>query len=149
MTTTQTHTGRMEAQFRLWGAKLDDLVARTEEAGTEAKLDYRKSIDALKAQRRAAQARLDEFKTASGGKWEAFKVGLERARNELVVAFKSLSNAGTATQTSPDPVKGAWDQVRRRSARTTPSKMLKGSRTSSTNPSRRSPATAGTRSRRR
>ena len=88
----EPHVGKMEAQLRQWGAKLDELLATAEAAGTEAKADYRKHIDELRAKHQAAQAKLDELKAAGSDKWETLKAGVEGAWNELDVAFKKLSN---------------------------------------------------------
>ena len=88
----ETHVGKMETQLGQWGAKLDELVAKAEEAGTEAKSDYRKHIDDLKAKHQVAQAKLDELRAAGSEEWETFKVGVESACNELEAAFKKLTN---------------------------------------------------------
>ena len=90
--TMEAHVGKMEKKLKHWGAKLDELVARADEAGAEAKLDYRKGIDDLKAKHRAARAKLDELKTAGSDKWETFKDGVESAWTELEVAFTKLTN---------------------------------------------------------
>ena len=92
MEARQVHVGKMEARLRQWGAKLDELAAKCDESGTEARFDYRKRIDDLKAKHQAAQAKLDELKTAGSDKWETLKAGVESAWGELEVAFKKLTN---------------------------------------------------------
>jgi hypothetical protein len=92
MKVEEANVGKMETQLQQWGAKLDELVAQLEEAGTEAKLDYRERIDALKAKHRLAQSQLDELKAARNEKWETVKTGLEGAWNELEFAFQKLTN---------------------------------------------------------
>jgi hypothetical protein len=92
METRGAHVGRMETQLQQWGAKLDEFVAKADEAGAEAKIDYRKGIDDLKAKHRGAQGKLDELKAAGSEKWETLKAGVESAWNELDVAFKKLRN---------------------------------------------------------
>jgi hypothetical protein len=91
METREAHVGKMEAQLQQWGAKLDELAAKAEAVGADAKLDYRKRIDDLRAKHQAAQARLHELKTAGSTRWEAFKASAESARNELEIAFKKLT----------------------------------------------------------
>jgi hypothetical protein len=88
----EANVGKMETQLQQWGAKLDELVAQAEAAGTEAKLDYRERINALKAKHRLARSQLDELKAARNEKWETLKTGLEGAWNELEVAFKKLTS---------------------------------------------------------
>jgi hypothetical protein len=92
MITAEANVGKMEAQLSHWGAKLDELVAKAEEAGGEVKVDYRKRIDELKAKHQAAHSKLEEFKAAGNGKWEHFKTGVESAWVELENAFKELKH---------------------------------------------------------
>jgi hypothetical protein len=87
----EAHIGKMETQLKQWGAKLDELVAKAERAGTEAKIDYRKRIDDLKSKHKAAQSKLDELRAGGSEKWETLKAGVESAWNELEVAFKKMT----------------------------------------------------------
>ena len=57
MERVEGHVGKMEAQLKQWGAKLDELVARAEEVSAEAKIERRKRIEDLKAKYQAAQSR--------------------------------------------------------------------------------------------
>ncbi len=84
------HVAKMETRLEQYGARLDRLVAKAKEAGAEAKTDYRKRIQDLKAKYRAAQSRLDELRAAGSGKWDTVKAGVESAWAELEAAFKRL-----------------------------------------------------------
>ena len=92
MEDTQGHVGKMEAQLKHWGAKLDAIVAKAEKAGTQVKIERRKRVDDLKAKYQAAQSKLSELKAAGSGKWEVLKTGVESAWNELEAAFRKLRN---------------------------------------------------------
>jgi peptidoglycan hydrolase CwlO-like protein len=92
MEKTEDHVGKLETQLKQWGARLDELVAKADRAGTAARIDNRKRIDDLKAKVHAAQAKLDEVKTAGSEKWETLKTGVESAWSELELAFKKLKN---------------------------------------------------------
>jgi uncharacterized coiled-coil DUF342 family protein len=92
MDSVEDNVGKMETQLKKWGAKLDELIAKADEAGAEAKVDYRKRIDDLKAKHHAATIKLDELKAAGSEKWETFKGGIESAWGELETAFKKLTN---------------------------------------------------------
>jgi peptidoglycan hydrolase CwlO-like protein len=92
MEKTEQDLGKLETQLQQWGAKLDEFVAKADRAGTAARIDNRKRIDELKAKVRAAQAKLDEVKTAGSEKWETLKAGVETAWNDLEIAFKKLRN---------------------------------------------------------
>ena len=91
METMEAQVGKMETQLKQWGAKLDHLVARAGVAGADAKIDYRKGLDDLKAKHKVVQAKLDELKTAGTDEWKTFKIGVESAWHELEVAFKKLT----------------------------------------------------------
>ena len=86
------HVGKLEAQLKQWGAKLDQLVAKAEKAGAEVKIERRKYIDDLKAKVQAARSKLAEVKAAGGEKWGVLKTGVESAWNEIEAAFKKLKN---------------------------------------------------------
>jgi peptidoglycan hydrolase CwlO-like protein len=92
MEKTEDKVGKLEAQLKQWGARLDELVAKADRAGTAARIDNRKRIDDLKAKVHAAQAKLDEVKAAGSEKWETLKTGVESAWSELELAFKKLKN---------------------------------------------------------
>jgi hypothetical protein len=91
MPTVEWHVGRMEAELRQWGTRLDNLLAMAEVFGTAARIDYRKRLDDLKAKYNAAEARLIELKTAGSGKWDAQMGGVETAWSELAKAFTKLA----------------------------------------------------------
>lgn len=84
--------GKMEGQLKHWGSKLDDLVAKAEKADNDAKSNYYKQIDNLKAKYHAAQTKLDEVKKGGHEKWEGFKTGIELAWKDLESAFKGLKD---------------------------------------------------------
>jgi hypothetical protein len=114
METTHGHVGKMEAQWQQWGARLDQLVAKAEAAGSGAKADYQSHLEELKAKCHVARGRLvalkaaggenwetfkslgsdnwETFKAAGGESWETFKVGLESTWEELEAAYKKLTN---------------------------------------------------------
>jgi hypothetical protein len=86
--------GRIETRLRHLGAKLDKLVVKADEAGTDLKVDYRKQIDHIKDKHAVVQSKLDAFKAASGQKWDNFKGGVEVAWHDLENAFKALKQGG-------------------------------------------------------
>jgi len=92
MENTQGHVGKMETQLKQWGARLDQIVAKAEKAGTEVNVERRKCVDELKAKYQAAQSKFGEFKAAGSEKWEIFKTGVESAWSDLEAAFKKLKN---------------------------------------------------------
>jgi cob(I)alamin adenosyltransferase len=81
---------KLQDQLTLWGAKLNELVAKVEVAGQETKIDARKHLDEMKAKLKVAQAKLDEAKAAGADKWDRFKSGVESSWKELEGAFQKL-----------------------------------------------------------
>ena len=78
---------KMEAQFREWGAKIDELKAKADKAEAGAKIEYIKQLDVLKAKRDAAQTKLGEIRAAGEDAWEGMKSGVEGAWTELKAAI--------------------------------------------------------------
>ena len=92
MKNMETHVGKMEKQLKHWGARLDEVAAEAEKAGSEVKVDCNKNIDELKAKYKAAQSRLHAFRASGSKNWESFKTDVESAWNELEVDFKKLTS---------------------------------------------------------
>jgi hypothetical protein len=90
MESTGQEVGKIETRLRQLGAKLDRLVAKADEAGSEAKVEYRKSIDHIKDKHAIVQGKLDAYKAANGQKWDNFKGGVETAWHDLEDAFKAI-----------------------------------------------------------
>jgi hypothetical protein len=109
MQMVEANTGKMEAQLRNWGVKLDKVMARAEAAGTGVKIEYRKGVDDLKAKYKVAQSKFDECKAAGSAKWGIFKTGLEAAWNDLESAFRKLGKSSVeadhaqTSKTEPQP----------------------------------------------
>lgn len=105
MKTVVANAGKMEAELRQWGVKLDKLIAKAEAAGTEVKSDYRKGVEDLKGKYKVAQSKFTESKAAGGAKWGILKTGLEAAWNDLEAAFKKMGKSSVeamrANQASP------------------------------------------------
>ena len=89
METVGQEVGRIETRLRQLGAKLDKLVAKADEAGTETTTDYRRSIDHIKDKQAVVQSKLNAYRAANGQKWDNFKGGVEIAWRDLADAFKA------------------------------------------------------------
>lgn len=92
METVEADVGKMEAELEQWGARLDNLQAMAQLAGTAAGIDHRQRLDDLKEKYDAAEAKLTELKAAGSSKWEVFQGGVETAWRELANAFTRLAN---------------------------------------------------------
>jgi len=90
METAGQELGEIETRLRQLGAKLDRMVAKADEVGTDANTDYRKRIDRVRDKQALVQSRLDAYRAANGQKWESFKGGVETAWRELADAYKAI-----------------------------------------------------------
>ncbi len=86
----EANVGKMEKQLKIWGAEIDGLAVKADEAGTEVGTTHRRRVDNLKAKYRVAQSKLAELKAAGDGKWDTLETGIESAWNDLRVAFRDL-----------------------------------------------------------
>jgi hypothetical protein len=91
-TSVDKTVSKLEGQLKLWGTRLNELVAKAEVAGHETKIDARKRLDEVKAKLKVAQSKLDEAKAAGGDKWNTFKSGIESSWKELEGAFQKLTH---------------------------------------------------------
>lgn len=91
MKTMDAQLGKREAQLKLWGAKLDELVARAERAGSGVETDFHMRVDALKTQYQGAQLKLDGIRVGGVEKWESIKADVESTWHELDIGFKELT----------------------------------------------------------
>jgi Flp pilus assembly protein TadB len=79
---------QMEARYKLWGAKIDELEAAGENRRVQAKLDRKSRLDDLRARRQLARTKLDELKAAGSEKWESFRAGVDQAASDLDAALR-------------------------------------------------------------
>ena len=91
METVEAHVGKMQAELERWGARLDDLVAKADAAGTGAKIDYRARLEDAMASYDIAKARFAELKASGNDKWETLRGGIEAAWSDLEDNLKKLA----------------------------------------------------------
>ena len=80
---------KLEARLDQWRADIDKLEAKAAEAQADARIEYKKQIEALRGKQKEARAKLDELDKASGEAWKDLKSGLETAWDDLGRAVKS------------------------------------------------------------
>lgn len=91
-TNIDSNVSRLEDQLELWGARLNELVAKAEVAGQESKIDARRHLDDIKQKLADAHTKLDQVKAAGGDKWDDFKTGVEASWKDLEGAFHKLTH---------------------------------------------------------
>jgi hypothetical protein len=92
---------KIETRLRQFGTKLDRLAAQAAAGGADAQLEYRKQIDHIRDKHTVVRDKLRAFRAANGQKWDSFRVGVERAWQELERAFRT-SSQGLPPPDPPD-----------------------------------------------
>ena len=92
MTSENPYEQKLQAQLDEWSAEIDKLKAKADKAEADARIDYEKQIEELKAMQNAAYQKLNEFRKAGDAATEDMKSGIEKAFNALNDAIKSASS---------------------------------------------------------
>jgi len=69
----------MESQIRKWDAEVDKLKARGDMMSAEARIKYEEQLAAMRANRNAANKKLQEMRTASEAAWQNMQAGMDGA----------------------------------------------------------------------
>ena len=77
----------MEEQLRHLGAKIDELVSKGGKATAEAKAEYTRQADILRAKEGEARKKLKELSVASDAAWHGLRDGLDKSWQELKSAW--------------------------------------------------------------
>ena len=84
------YVDKMEARLKLWSARFEELAVRADKAGVG---DFSAHIDELKTKQAAAQAKLEELKTAGSGQWEHFRTAIWITWNELENTYSDFQKS--------------------------------------------------------
>lgn len=74
---------KMEAQLKEWGAQINLLEAKVENAGADLKVKRAKQLHELRAKEQAASEKLKELEKASGEAWEQVKKTADKLWEDL------------------------------------------------------------------
>jgi hypothetical protein len=83
MSKRDAYVKRMQAQLDEWNRELDGLEAKAKKADAEARAEYEKRLEDVRAKRDDALARMEEFKNASDDAFEEIRDGVEKAWSDL------------------------------------------------------------------
>lgn len=87
-----THQGEMESQLKDWGAKLDELKAKADQAGADAEANLNQKIEELTAKRDEMAQNLENLKNSSDEAWESMEAGLKSAWEEIGKSFEEATS---------------------------------------------------------
>jgi hypothetical protein len=88
MNAKEAYQQKFDAQLREWGAKIDVLKAKADQATAGAKIEYYEQIEELRFKQAAAQKKFEEFRDAGEQAWEELKPGLEHAWDDFKSAVE-------------------------------------------------------------
>jgi chromosome segregation ATPase len=92
MADRQTKQGQMETTLKEWGAKIDELKAKADEAGEDAQADIDSKIKYLEERKAEMQSNLEKLKASSDDAWESVVSGFQGAWTELGNAFEEAAS---------------------------------------------------------
>jgi len=91
METKESYKQKMEAQLNEWGAQINLLAAKAENAEADAKLKYAQEIDKLHAKQHQAAEKLKELESASGDAWKEVKDTADKLWDDLKVGITNTT----------------------------------------------------------
>ena len=74
---------KMAAQLKEWGAQINLLEAKVENAGADMKIKHTEALRGLRAKQRAASEKMQELEKASGEAWEQAKLTADKIWEDL------------------------------------------------------------------
>jgi predicted RNase H-like nuclease (RuvC/YqgF family) len=83
----EAYVQKLRAKVDEWNAEMDRLAAKADQAEAEAKIDYHRRLEALRAKRREIEDKLAQLQQAGEGSWEDLKQGLENSWEILKKSF--------------------------------------------------------------
>jgi nucleotide-binding universal stress UspA family protein len=83
----KAYVEKMEVQLKEWGIQIDVLKAKAEKSKAEVKIKYLEQVEELRKKQKTARQRLRELKGSGEEAWGEFKVGLDKALEDLEEAF--------------------------------------------------------------
>jgi hypothetical protein len=81
----------MEKQLNDWKAQTERFKADAEQMQAQAKLQYEKHLESLRATQAEAWENFNKLKTANEGAWTEFKAHMEKAGGEVKAAMDSMA----------------------------------------------------------
>ena len=92
MNMKEAYEQKLQAKLDEWGAEIDKLKAKADNAEADAQLEYYKRIEELRTMQESATNKLAELKDAGDDAWEDLKAGIESAWDSLGSALKSATS---------------------------------------------------------
>lgn len=91
MSTKDEFVRSMHSRLDRWNAEIDALSARAAAAQTDARGEYEKQLESLRARRDEAREKLAQLEAASESAWGDMKAGVELAWDVVTEAVRSAT----------------------------------------------------------
>jgi uncharacterized coiled-coil DUF342 family protein len=92
MSTKDEYVQKMHAKLDQLNAEIDKLVLKADQDKDEARVEYHKQIEALRAAARHARELLEELRQSGEGAWQDMKAGVEAASDAIGAAMDSAKS---------------------------------------------------------
>jgi len=83
---------KLKAKMDEWNAEIDKLAAKADQADAEAKIEYHKQVEDLRAKRKDLEDKIAELQQAGESSWEDLKQGLENSWEILKTSFSKAKS---------------------------------------------------------
>lgn len=85
----EAYEQKLQARLDEWGAEIDKLKAKADNAEADAQLEYYKQIEELRSMQKSAANKFAELRDAGDNAWKDLRTGTESALDSLGSALKS------------------------------------------------------------
>lgn len=92
MSSKEEFVRKMHIKLDEWNAEIDALSVRAAAAEADARVEFRKQIEALRSKRDDARVKLKTLEDASENAWEDMKAGVELAWDVVSDAVRSATS---------------------------------------------------------
>jgi chromosome segregation ATPase len=94
-TKRDAYVEKLQGNIAKWNGELDEIEVKAKQAKDDAKAEFNKQIEEIKAKRQALEAKMTELKSSSEEAWEDVKKGVDIARQVLGQAINSAKERFT------------------------------------------------------
>lgn len=83
---------KLKAKMDEWNTEIDKLAAKADQADAEAKIEYHKQLEDLRAKHKDLEDKIAELQQAGESAWEDLKQGLENSWGILKTSFSKAKS---------------------------------------------------------
>ncbi len=95
-TKRDAYVEKLQGNIAKWNGELDEIEVKAKHAKDDAKVEFNKLIEEIKAKRLSLEGKITELKNSSEDAWEDVKKGVDVARQVLGQAVNSAKEKFTA-----------------------------------------------------